>query len=159
MGILVGLIFFFSALVPLNFLRSPELDGRQAQGFALRSDCETAMHQQPAESGWTAIRTTGKHGRLTDRFRFVPLEAEFGGVMQDENWPLFGRHPGLRRSKVPGEDEAFIHARVAEEAISGLRRRPILTGGGECFANLLANFAQHFAQPQLQALVGKLTPR
>jgi hypothetical protein len=113
--------------------------------------------KQPAESGWTAIRTTGKHGRLTDRFRFVPLEAEFGGVVQDENWPLFGRHPGLRRREVPGEDEAFIDARVAEEPIRSLGRGPVLARGRERLADPFAQLAKHFAQTRLEPLVRKFT--
>src|SRR5437868_13385367 len=59
---------------------------------------------------------------------------------------------------MPGEDEAFIHARVIEEPIGRFGGRPVLACCRQRRPDLLTQLAEQLAKPRLQSLVRKLTP-
>jgi hypothetical protein len=97
------------------------------------------MHQQNALGDrLPADAATRQNSLLADRLRSLALKGELRRVVQYKGQTFRSRHARLSRSKMSGEDDAFIDARAVEESLRRLGRGPILARGGKRRTDLLA---------------------
>ena len=98
------------------------------------------------------------HRELADRLGAIPLEAELGRVVQDQDRARGRGEPRPGGREVPGQDEALIDPPVAEEAVGRLGGGPILARHRHRVADPSAQVAEELRQARLQPLVGELAP-
>ena len=79
------------------------------------------MHQD------AALRAPCRLTCKANQIRLLSLEAEFRRVMEDKDRPLRCRRAPVRRLKVAAKNIRLVDPFVGEEAIRGLRVRPVLT--------------------------------
>jgi len=142
---------FLQRLGSFELLRVQKLTAADPR-FALRSDCETAMHQQP-QRVLTTIRTTGKHG-VYHRFRLSRLKLNSVVSCKMRIGP-FRRLRAFVAAKCP--------ARMRLSSTRGLLKTIASLGRGQSGTRPerladLSPFAKHFAQTRLEPLVRNSHP-
>ncbi|MGY3219756.1 hypothetical protein ACVIM5_000363 [Bradyrhizobium sp. USDA 4512] len=152
-GTRVGLIFRFSAVVPLNFLRVQNLYCRQSERKPLGRYGETRMHQD------AALCASCRLARKADQVRLLALEAEVRRVMEDEDRSLRRRYAPARRLEMTAKNIRLVDPFVGEEAIGGLRVGPILTNQRDALTHVAPDLCEQFAEPATKPLILKLASR
>jgi hypothetical protein len=160
MGTRVGLIFFLSAAVPLNFLRVQNLTAVRPRGSpsvvtanGMHQDATNRMRSQATGLVTAAVDALG----YADRFGLLPLIAELRRVVQYEDRSIGRDHPIVRRLEMTGQDVRFPDPVVREKPIGRLGICPILADQRNALSYGAPDLRQEFAQPLGQTIVGKAT--
>lgn len=115
------------------------------------------MHEDPAHrvvakpALFVASRVDGlREAKLAG---MSPLVGELGRVLENEDRPMAGGIPRVRRRKVAGEDLAFLDLGVGEEPVGCLGARPVLAGERDRAAHPVAQAGQKIAKASAQPSV------
>jgi hypothetical protein len=76
--------------------------------------------------------------------------------MEHKNRTIGGGRAITGRLKVTGENVRFVHPVIGEKAVSRLRIGPVLAHQRNALAHRASDLRHQFAQPLVQALVGKI---
>jgi hypothetical protein len=131
----------------------------EAERQALGRDHEARVHQQPALGVRAQVAVAVPPGRGTadraDGLGLGPTVAEPGRVLDDENGAAGGREAACGRLEVAGQDRVLAEPLAREEAVGGLRVRPVLAGQRQGRAHRTLELMEQPAQPVAQALVAE----
>ena len=137
-GTRVGLIFFLSAAVPLNFFRV-QIYCRQPKRQTFARHRQARVHQDAADR--VRSQATGLVPAAVDalgdpdRLCVLSLKAELGGVMEHKNRAI-GRNRALKgRLKMTGENVRLADPVVGEKTIRGLGISPVLAHQRDALAH------------------------
>jgi hypothetical protein len=92
----------------------------------------------------------------TDGVRLLPAVGELRRVVQDEDRPIDGGRASPRRSKMSGENVAFVDALIGQEAIGRLGIGPILAGERDASPHGVAHLIEQTAEPLRKPRVPKI---
>ena len=160
MGTRVGLIFFLSAAVPLNFFRVQNLTAASPSGspsvVTARLEC-IRMPQTVCDLRRPALsRPLLMLLVMPIASDVLSLIAELGRVMQHKNRTVGGDRAITRRLEVAGQNVRFADPVVREEAIGGLGIGPILADQRNALSHGASDLRQQFAEFVAKPRVPKL---
>jgi hypothetical protein len=159
MGTRVGLIFFFSAAVPLNFFRVQNLTAVSPRGKPFGCQRKARVHQDATNrmrSQATCLVTTAVYAFSdSDGVRVLSLIAELCGIMDHKNETVSDDAAITRRLKVTSENIGLTDAVVRKKTIRGLGVRPVLAHQRNAFAHGAPHLRHQLAEPLVETLVGK----
>src|SRR5882762_1888624 len=129
MGTRVGLIFFLSAAVPLNFFRVQNLTAAKPSGspsvVTAKLEC-IRMPQNRVRSQATCLVAAAVDALgFTNRLGLLPLIGILGRIVEHQDRPIGGGCTISSRLKMAGQNVCFTDPLVGEKAICRLGVGPI----------------------------------